>query len=223
MVSLLSMSEQHIGRRTFLALMAAMVVAFFFGEKVTRLTGLARLTRRLEPGVNADGFNIYKIAPSPTFDEETWHLDLDGLVRRPWRLSFAELTGLPFVEEIRDFQCVEGWAVEDVLWTGVPVAAFVKHVQLKPEATHLVFYSGDGRYTDSLTIEESREPDILLAYMLNGKLLSDAQGLPLRLVAPGRYGYKYVKWVVRVEAISAPDGYLGFWERGGLPADALIR
>jgi methionine sulfoxide reductase catalytic subunit len=208
-------AEKHIGRRAFLALMAAGVVALVFGRDVfARLSGTP----------SAGAFNINSVTPSPEFDPQTWRIKVDGLVGTPLEFSFAQFTGLPQVKRTRDFYCVEGWGVDNVEWTGVRVAELTKRAGLDPSATHLVFHSGDGVYTDSLTLAEAAEDDIILAHHMNGELLSPDHGLPVRLIVPKQYGYKYVKWVVRVEAIAAGSaGYSGYWEDRGYPADAPIR
>jgi DMSO/TMAO reductase YedYZ molybdopterin-dependent catalytic subunit len=130
------------------------------------------------------------------------------------------------VERTNDFYCVEGWGVTDVLWRGITIRELMEKADIDPTATHLVFHSGDKVYTDSLTIEEALRPDSMLAHEANEEPLPAVNGQPLRLVLPGSYGYKYVKWVERVEAIKAedpgPEGYQGYWERLGYPADARI-
>jgi DMSO/TMAO reductase YedYZ molybdopterin-dependent catalytic subunit len=147
---------------------------------------------------------------------------VDGLVRNPLSLSFSEFKALPQVTRTRDFYCVEGWGVNGVGWGGVMVSEIMKQADIDPQATHLVFHSSDGVYTDSVTLEEARRDDTLLAHELDGALLPARLGQPLRLVLPGTMGYKYVKWVVRVEAINSPDGYKGYWEQRGYPEDATI-
>ncbi len=208
-------SEKHIGRRAFLALLGAGLVALFFGPGLlSRLSG---------GGPEAGGFAINSVAPAPAFDPSTWRVKVDGLVQKPLELSFDEFNALPQVERTKDFYCVEGWGVPNVRWTGVTVGEIVRRAGVEPTATHLVFHSGDGAYTDSLTIEEASNPDFLLAHLQDGQPLGVDHGRPLRLVVPGRYGYKSVKWVVRVEAIAAgTEGYEGYWEQRGYSVDATI-
>ncbi len=85
-------------------------------------------------------------------------------------------------------------------------------------ATHLVFRSGDGVYTDSLTLEQAAAEDVLLVHQVNGVPLPPEMGQPLRLICPGRYGYKYVKWVEQVEAIDiAQTPFRGLLGIPGIP------
>lgn len=210
--------DKHIGRRAFIALVAAGVAALFLGP------GL--FTRRFSGGAGSAataGFRINTVAPGALFEEDNWRLTVDGLVRRPREFTFSQFKALPQSTFTDDFRCVEGWGVDDVTWRGVTVREILKVTDIDPVATHLVFYSSDGIYTDSLTLEEALRPDTLLAHEVNGEFLPQEMGRPLRVIIPGSYGYKNVKWVVRVEAIAAgPDGYRGYWEQRGYPADATI-
>jgi DMSO/TMAO reductase YedYZ molybdopterin-dependent catalytic subunit len=210
--------ETPIGRRAFIGLMVAGLAALFLGKNfLSRLAG----------GANplSTGFSINSVGGTPTFDESTWRLTFDGLFRKPATLDYSQLRALPQVSKTRDFYCVEGWGVNAVKWTGVALRTVMERFDMDPAATNIVFHSSDNvAYTDSVTIEEANRDDCLLAYELNGQPLPAEQGLPLRLVLPGDYGYKYVKWVVRVEAVNVgTQGYSGYWEDRGYPEDAKIR
>jgi DMSO/TMAO reductase YedYZ molybdopterin-dependent catalytic subunit len=213
-------ADKPIGRRAFLGLMVAGVAALFLGKDLFDWFG-----RGGRGSQGTAGFRINSVAPAPDYDPGTWRLAVDGLVRKPLTLTFAQLTELPQVESEQDFYCVEGWGVPDVRWKGITVRTLLEQADIDPLATHLVFHSGDiVGYTDSLTLEEALRPDTLLAHGLNGEPLIADMGSPLRLIIPGKYAYKDVKWVVRVEAVVlGPEGYFGFWEKRGYSADATIR
>lgn len=209
-------TEKHIGRRAFIGLVVAGVAALFLGKEI-----VPRLPSGAGSPAGIPGFRINTIVPGAPFDPAAWRLNVRGLVRNPLDLTFDQFKDLPQATYARDFLCVEGWGVKDVEWKGVPVREIMKLADIDPRATHLVFESSDGVYTDSLTLDEAMRPDTLLAHRVNGRSLPDKMGEPLRLVLPGSYAYKNVKWVVRVEAIAAgPEGYLGYWEQRGYPADA---
>ena len=212
-------TEKHIGRRTFIGLVVAGLAALFLGKEI-----FPHIPAWLSGSVNTGRFRINSVAAGPDFDPATWRLTVDGLVRKPLKLTFAQFSGLPQVEFTRDFDCVEGWGVKDVVWKGVTMREVLQRADIDPQATNLVFHSSDLVYTDSLTLEEALRPDTVLAHEMNGQPLQPGMGRPLRLVLPGNYGYKYVKWVVRVEAIApGTDGYKGYWENYGYPVDASIR
>jgi DMSO/TMAO reductase YedYZ molybdopterin-dependent catalytic subunit len=226
----MSNDEKNIGRRAFLGMVVVGVLALFVGRGVfaretgddgtTSTDGGVPGSSTTVAGGKAAEFRINSVADGPPFDESTWRLTVDGLVRNPLSLTFAQFKALPQVTRLRNFYCVEGWSVGNVEWGGVTVAEIMKQADIDPQATHLVFHSSDGVYTDSLTLEEAGREDTLLAHELDGALLPPKMGQPLRLVLPKNFGYKYVKWVVRVEAINSPDGYKGYWEQRGYPENA---
>ena len=206
-----------IGRRAFLSLLGGMV-AFLFVP-----TALERLSRVFGAVLYIGGFVINSVAPAPAFAPERWRLAVDGQVDKPLQLAAADVHRLPRVEMTKDFACVDGWGVRDVRWAGVPVGQLLATAGTRSNATHIVFHSGDGVYSDSLTVAQARGPDVVLAYEMNGQPLTVEHGFPLRLVVAGSYGYKSVKWVEKVEAVSlGSDGYKGYWEKQGYPAQAGI-
>jgi hypothetical protein len=83
----------------------------------------------------------------------------------------------------------------------------------------VIFYAVDG-FHSSLTIEDAMADDVLLAYEMNGEPLPEEQGYPLRLVVPGKYGYKWVKWIDQVQVVDYD--HKGFWELRGWNDDAGI-
>ena len=210
---------KNIGRRAFIGLIVAGLAALFLGKEV-----LPRIPAGVGGSSTRGTFRINSIQQGPAFDRAAWRLTVDGLFRSPMKLTFDQFLVLPQVAHTRDFYCVEGWGVTGVLWSGITVRELMERADIDPLATHLIFHSGDGVYTDSLTLEEALRLDTLLAHGLDGAPLTPEMGQPLRLVLPGSYGYKYVKWVERVEAVAlGSKGYAGYWEERGYSADATIR
>jgi methionine sulfoxide reductase catalytic subunit len=211
-------TEKHIGRRAFLGLLAAGILALFLGPNVFS---------RLSATSGSGGFRINSIRTPDPIDLATWQLAVTGLVRTPLQLSWQEFSALPQTGEKDDFLCVEGWGVKGVEWTGVRVREVLDRAGLDPSATHLVFLSSDLEYYDALTVAQARTDDVLLAHELNGEPLAFEHGWPVRLVTPGLYGYKYVKWVMRIDAVAEPDkspeGYPGYWGHRGYPAAGTIK
>lgn len=211
-------SGKRIGRRAFIGLIFTGLAALFLGKEL-----LPRIPAGGFQSGSGGNFRINSITAGADFERTTWRLTVDGLFRKPTTLTFDQFLDLPQVEQTRDFRCVEGWGVKDVRWRGTTVRELMERADIDPQATHLVFYSSDDVYTDSLTLDEALRPDALLAHELDGEPLIPDMGQPVRLVLPGSFGYKYVKWVVRVEAIApGPEGYEGYWEQRGYPADATI-
>lgn len=173
-------------------------------------------------GGRAIGFAAYYTVTDgyPSADLSTYRLTVDGLVNHPTTLTWSDLMGLePYTEEA-DFHCVTGWSVPNVRWKGVHLSSLVSRVKLLRQVGYVHFYSFDGAYTESLSLSQALDPTVLLAYELNGQLLSRQQGFPLRLVVPKMYGYKSIKWVNRIEFSDKP--LVGYWEARGYDDDAYL-
>jgi DMSO/TMAO reductase YedYZ molybdopterin-dependent catalytic subunit len=206
-------------RRRFLALAAAFV-ALVAGVVAFGRSLLSRLPPvELPPSNYLGDFKVNSVEPTtPAFDEATWRLVVDGLVERPAKLAFSELSELPVTRMTADFRCVEGWSVEDVRWEGVRVSELLSRVRPQERGTTVIFHASGGVYADAIPIEDALDPRALLAFRMDGAPLEPRQGRPLRLVLPWMYGYKGPKWVERVELTDRP--FTGYWEQRGYPADA---
>jgi DMSO/TMAO reductase YedYZ molybdopterin-dependent catalytic subunit len=207
----------RLGRTAFIGLLGLTAGGLLLGKK-----GLPKLNSFIPGADSAYGFTIYTVTGGyPTFDPATYHLQIGGMVKNPLTLTIDDIVlHEPAVREKRFYQCVTGWTVPNATWTGVRLSHLLDKVQPLPGAHAVKFYSFDGVYTESLTLDQARKSDVLLAYQLMDQPLSKAQGAPLRLVVPAMYGYKFAKWVYRIELIPRPiDGY---WEQNGYDRDAYI-
>jgi hypothetical protein len=163
-------------------------------------------------------FTVTDNYPKVVLDK--YRLKVDGLVTSPKSITFEQLTSFPVTKQTKDFQCVTGWTVADVEWEGVHIRELVSFVKPNSEASFITFYSADGVYTESLSLKEALEADVILAYKMDRQPLRVEQGFPLRLLVPRMYGYKSIKWVNRVEFASTR--VQGYWEQRGYPADAMF-
>ena len=155
----------------------------------------------------------------PPINLERFRLTVDGLADAPFSLSWQELLNKNIVDtDTMIMYCVEGWEVWGV-WRGVPLAALLDSAAPKEEATHVMFHGVDG-YTSAMPIAYLRKYNALLAYNVNGNPLGMHDGYPLRLVAFGLFGYKWAKYINRLELINGPK--LGFWERYGYSDKAVV-
>ncbi len=141
----------------------------------------------------------------PPLDLAAWRLHVDGAVAQPLSLSLGELAALPQSELDAVLDCTGGWYSEQ-RWTGVRAGALLAEAEPAAGAGWVSFISATG-YRWALPLAEAREA--LLATAVAGEPLAHGNGAPLRLVAPGRRGFQWVKWVVRVEVRSSPDA--GQW------------
>jgi sulfoxide reductase catalytic subunit YedY len=213
---------RRYGRRTFLLTTAAGFSSLVWGSAVWSQASKIMLpvVDVLAPGL-IPGWRIYTISGHmPTFDRRAWRLRIDGLVERPVDITYDQLLALPRAEQVSDFHCVTGWSVEKVHWAGVRFRDVLALVRATGEVGALTFVSAERPYLDSLTLDDALLPDVMLAYEMDGKPLTQAHGAPVRVVIPEMYGYKGVKWVERIELAAAPE--TGYWEERGYDEDAWI-
>ncbi|MDO9408224.1 molybdopterin-dependent oxidoreductase [Patulibacter sp.] len=213
-----------VGRRAFLGIVGVGVSSLLWGGVATRWlsdasSALPSSLQSVVPG--GTGWRIYSVNPPfPTYDPTTWRLTVDGLVERPRTFTMAQLQALPRADQTTDFHCVTGWSVPDVHWAGVRFADLLAAVGVSPAAGAIEFASAEEPYVDSLTLEQARAPDAMLAYEMDHGPISREHGAPARLVVPQMYGYKGVKWVSRITLTAqASDGY---WEQRGYDRDAYV-
>lgn len=172
-------------------------------------------------GGGAQGhFRIYTVTDIPKFNHETWAFTVDGLVERPLRWNWEEFLDFPRQVQVSDFHCVTGWSVNSCTWEGIPLNKLLELTGVKDGVKTVKFYSGDGVYTDSITIEQTWMEDVMVALMLDGKPIPQDLGGPVRLVVPQMYAYKSVKWLNRIELIG--EDHTGYWEKRGYAKDAWI-
>jgi DMSO/TMAO reductase YedYZ molybdopterin-dependent catalytic subunit len=143
-------------------------------------------------------------SPAPV-DAAAWRLRVGGAVARPLALAAGDLAALPAASVQALLDCTGGWYTEQT-WRGVRVGDLLDAAQPGPDALAVSFVSVTG-YRWSLPLAEARAA--LLATHAGDDALDHGRGAPLRLVAPGRRGFQWVKWVERVEVLTARD--LGQW------------
>jgi len=156
-------------------------------------------------------FIIYRILGQPHIPEN-WNLIIDGLVRKRIRYSYNELFRFKLRRLRRDFHCVTGWSIRDVLWEGIPLIDLVNPDNISEEAKWAYTYSLDG-YTTVIPIDDFLSEDSLLVIKINGKPLSPEQGFPARIFIPHLYEWKGAKWIHRIVFIK--DYINGYWESLG--------
>ena len=114
-------------------------------------------------------------------------------------LTADDLRALGPRDHVADFHCVTTWSVTGLVWTGVPLREALASAGITAApAPYLTARAGDRRKA-VLTWEDAVADDVLLATGLNGAALDERHGAPLRLVAPGQYGYKSVKHLIAID------------------------
>jgi DMSO/TMAO reductase YedYZ molybdopterin-dependent catalytic subunit len=159
---------------------------------------------------------------TPKISDETWRLEIGGLVSKPLKLSYSDLLLMPSARRPSTLECAGnasgGAGVGTAVWSGVPLGDLLQQTGLKPGASTIVFHGadsgeGDGvpsgtHFARAIPLEKAMEPDTLLAYEMNGEPLPAEHGFPLRALVPGWYGMDSVKWLTRIEVLEQPfKGY----------------
>lgn len=172
-------------------------------------------------GGGAEGhFRVYTVTPIPSFSNANWSFRIDGLVERAQVWNWEQFVKMARTVQVSDFHCVTGWSVYKNTWEGISLAQLLKQAGVKPEAHSVKFYSGDGVYTDAITMDQAQMEDIMVAVMHDGKPIPADLGGPVRLVIPQMYAYKSVKWLNRIELIDSE--HIGYWEERGYDKDAWL-
>jgi DMSO/TMAO reductase YedYZ molybdopterin-dependent catalytic subunit len=188
------------GRRTALqygALLVGGALVVRTQKTVNDLTGSEGETRRFTGSkpVEGPGFPVTSwVADDPEpIDVDAWRLRVDGLVTSEIERSYDALD--PADGERALLDCTSGWyTVEE--WRGVRLGTLLDEAGVDPAARWVTVHSVTG-YRWSFPLEEAR--GFLLATGVAGERLSHGHGFPLRLVAPDRRGFQWVKWITRVE------------------------
>lgn len=165
---------------------------------------------RLTPGQEeAKRFNV--IGEKVPASGGLWELVVDGLVERPLRLSLPELFARPQIDRTWDTICVTGWTYLDHHWRGVLLRELLIEAKPLPEARFVRFVARSTREHDTSLPLDYALDHVLLAQEVDGAPLATEHGGPLRSVCEGKYFYKSVKWLTRIELMA--QDRLGFWER----------
>ncbi|WP_106450055.1 molybdopterin-dependent oxidoreductase [Trichococcus alkaliphilus] len=153
-------------------------------------------------------------------DVDAYTLTIDGLVEQPVSLSYDEVLDNQKYTKVVTLHCVEGWSV-DILWEGVLLADLFEGVDVQENADTVIFYSEDG-YSTSLPLRTIMDRQLMIAYKMNGVVLPPERGFPFQLVAEDKLGYKWIKWITRIELSDDAD-YKGYWEQRGFDNEADVK
>jgi sulfane dehydrogenase subunit SoxC len=148
-------------------------------------------------------------------DVAQWRLAIDGLVDRPLELDYDALTALPATEVTAVLECfgnpvepeVATRRVGNVVWRGVRLAHLLERAGVRPTARYVCPEGLDSgsfanvhsdRYVKDLPLARALEPDVLVAWAMNGAPLTPEHGFPARVFVPGYFGTNAVKWLSRI-------------------------
>jgi sulfoxide reductase catalytic subunit YedY len=160
---------------------------------------------KADPSRNSGDF-----IPSP------WSVTIDGLADNTGEFALEDLVSQFEVEKrVYRMRCVEAWSMV-IPWNGFMLRDLIAMAAPQPEAQYVAFTSvlrpeqmvGQRRnllpfpYVEGLRIDEAMNPLTILATGLYDKPLLNANGAPIRLVVPWKYGFKGIKSIVRISFVA---------------------
>ncbi len=161
-------------------------------------------------------YTVTKNLIDPVVEPSLWRLEIGGLVDRPHTYNFDDLTALSSIDQDTTLECISNGVGDGLMsnarWTGVPMRDLLMNAGLKPGIKRVLLRAVDG-YTDTIPLDKALEPTTLVAYRMNGQPLPHHHGYPVRIIVPGRFGEKNVKWVTRIEPVG--DEIKGYYESQG--------
>jgi DMSO/TMAO reductase YedYZ molybdopterin-dependent catalytic subunit len=171
--------------------------------------------------------DFYKVSKNffsdPEPDPKAWTLQIAGLVNKPYTLHYADLLKLPAIERYQTLQCISneigGDLISNALWRGAALSDIIRTAEPKAGAIKVVFTAADG-YQDSITLDRALSPNNVVAHTMNGEPLIAGHGMPARLLIPGIYGMKNVKWLTNIQLMSID--FKGYWQQRGWSDEAFI-
>ena len=174
---------------------------------------------------NEEFYVISKNFIDPVIDSERWGLEITGLVERPHTLTYQELTALPSVERYVTLECISNEVGGDLISNALVARRAARGhprecARLKPGIVDVAFESEDG-YSESIPVERAMRDEVMVVYEMNGEPLPESHGFPARLIVPGFFGLKSVKWLKKIEPV--PIDYVGYWQQRGWTDDPVVK
>lgn len=147
--------------------------------------------------------------PAPR--QSDWDILVTGLVDLPRRWSLEELLDLPNETHTIDIHCVTRWSILGANFTGVSLARLLAMSRPQPDGKYVSFVAHSTRsHSTSLCLADALHLGCFIALKFEGQPISLEHGGPMRIVTPGRYFYKSLKWLSRIEILA--EDRLGYWE-----------
>ncbi|MDH6522737.1 DMSO/TMAO reductase YedYZ molybdopterin-dependent catalytic subunit [Streptomyces sp. SAI-135] len=217
-----------VGRRVFLGTLGLGALGVYAAPSLQRGTeAFLGSASQLDPSgltgllPNGGGFRYYSVTSSvPRKDATNYTLEIGGLVDRPKTYTLDDLRALPQTRMVRDVQCVTGWRVPETPFEGVRLSRLLDAAGVHAKAGAVRFTCFDGAYSESLTLDQARRSDVLVALRMQDKDIGHSHGGPVRLYVAPMYFYKSAKWLSGITVTE--DVRPGYWERLGYDIDAWV-
>lgn len=221
----------RVGRRAFVLSGIGLLLA---GGGVAMIRKLYRAAAFSYDGLQYKGRIVQPITPNdqfycvtknvvdPRVNIHVWHLEINGLVQDPRVYRLEDLKAMSPVEQQTTLMCIsnglDAGLISNAVWKGVPLRVLLEPVAPFRRAARIRFWGVDN-YTDTIPFDKAMEPTTLVAYEMNGVPLPHRHGYPARMIVPGYFGEKHVKWLTRIEVTDA--NAKGFYETQGWGPDFI--
>jgi DMSO/TMAO reductase YedYZ molybdopterin-dependent catalytic subunit len=222
----------QVSRRSFLVGLAGILLAGGIVAIARKLFRIATFsydgTQYKGPGVQAitpnDQFYcVTKNVIDPRVDEGLWHLEISGLVQNPRTYRLRDLQAMSMVDQETTLMCIsnglDAGLMSNAIWRGIPMVELLQAAGPLSGAAK-VKLQGVDNYSDTFPLEKAMEPSTLIAFKMNGETLPHRHGFPARVIVPGYFGEKHVKWLTRIEVAHAEAK--GFYEAQGWGPDFIV-
>ncbi len=213
-------------KRFFCIAFSAFLILSLFGctsNNNDSLNSLAAVEIKEYNGEKLGSINDFRensIKGPQNVDIKTYKLIVNGLVEKPASYTYDEVLSNRKYTKVVTLYCVEGWDVK-LLWEGILLKDIFNKVKVDSSANTVIFHSVDG-YTTSLPLKTILDKNMILAYKMNEVVLPPERGYPFQLVAEDKLGYKWAKWIDRIE-LSNDVNYQGYWEQRGYDNEANVK
>ncbi|MGI8855316.1 MAG: molybdopterin-dependent oxidoreductase [Thermomicrobiales bacterium] len=221
-----------LGRRAAIALGAAVIAGVGVRASIGRLNNRAVFSY---DGLQYKGVGVQPITPNDRFYAVTknvldpnptkafWRLSVGGKVNHGRTYSYDDLVALAPIEQEATLMCIsngiDAGLMSNAKWKGVPMRTLLEAAGPHTDAVAIKLNGADG-YTDTIPIDKAMDPTTLVVYGMNGEPLPQRHGYPVRVIVPGMYGEKSVKWVTGIELVNHP--VKGFYAQQGWGPDFVI-
>ena len=165
------------------------------------------------------------VSASREVNIEQWKLQIKGAVNTPMSLGWREFLNRDSYDQVSTLMCIDtlpgGDSMGNATWRGISLKKLLLDCGVDTEMARDVVFRGIDGYDDSIPFTRAMQDDVMLAFLMNGEKLTREHGYPIRLIVPGLYGIKNVKWIVEIEVY--PGDYKGYWQRKGWTDDGTIK
>lgn len=173
---------------------------------------------------NLQFYQVTKNVIDPQVEVGAWQLEFTAIPNCSKTLRLDDLRAFNATTQEATLSCISnpvgGGLMSNAVWKGVPLAAVLAQAILPKEGQARVLFRAPDGYADTIPLNKALDPTTLIAYEMNAEPLPSAHGFPVRMIVPGLFGEKSVKWLTGIELV--PQNVAGFYEKQGWGPDFRI-